>query len=508
MTLPFRAEDGQERTFNLVLDPWLDESNQIDMNFAFSVQTRVIKAVAGSLSEVDALIANSRDDKDDASGSNSGRVDALVLSHPFTDHAHPQTLTDRSNRTDLRLSGTPDALRSIRGLPGLPFKDVNTIPLASWDTSPLNEPSSSPLAPGIRIVQVPVAAFTQITITPMSDRSSPFDEQRIDPWKHLGHPKPAPVTLALELLTSHASNVRIQRLVHWQDEPFMSTDPDITMEDRYASYFRYARRVTAFDYSKYELPHHFYSVLVNLVINVGSTEITYAHQRAQQTIIGRVKAEDLPTSPGIIQAPLGDASNDQTEERSPGSMALGIGDDMSEAGDSTFSWGGLASSSSRANSITTYVPGSAPSTSGGSRSSVPSSWRLPSVKHRRGHKTPLGWTDAHACCSVHQPTRFRTPDHPARTPDVPVRRPASRSPDSVDSVSNEEDGPPPPRKKSKLTPLPESPQDPDFFMSPRGSRSGTMHGDPINSVDPAAESVTEPKSPAAESVTEPESEAD
>ncbi|CAD6935021.1 unnamed protein product, partial [Tilletia controversa] len=95
------------------------------------------------------------------------------------------------------------------------------------------------------------------------------------------------------------------------------------MEDRYASYFRYARRVTAFDYSKYELPHHFYSVLVNLVINVGSTEITYAHQRAQQTIIGRVKAEDLPTSPGIIQAPLGDASNDQTEERSPGSMALG-----------------------------------------------------------------------------------------------------------------------------------------------------------------------------------------
>ncbi|CAD7068011.1 unnamed protein product [Tilletia caries] len=262
----------------------------------------------------------------------------------------------------------------------------------------------------------------------MSDRSSPFDEQRIDPWKHLGHPKPAPVTLALELLTSHASNVRIQRLVHWQDEPFMFTDPDITMEDRYASYLRYARRVTAFDYSKYELPHHFYSVLVNLVINVGSTEITYAHQRAQQTIIGRVKAEDLPTSPGIIRAPLGDASNDQTEERSPGSMALGIGDDMSEAGDSTFSWGGLASSSSRASSITTYVPDSAPSTSGGSRSSVPSSWRLPS--------------------------------------------------------------------------------DPDFFMSPRGSRSGTMHDDPINSVDPAAESVTEPKSPAAESVTEPESEAD
>ncbi|CAD6913222.1 unnamed protein product [Tilletia controversa] len=154
ITLPFRAEDGQERTFNLVLDPWLDESNQIDMTFAFSVQTRVIKAVAGSLSEVDALIANSRDDKDDASGSNSGRVDALVLSHPFTDHAHPQTLTDRSNRTDLRLSGTPDALRSIRGLPGLPFKDVNTIPLASWDTSPLNEPSSSPLAPGIRIVRL------------------------------------------------------------------------------------------------------------------------------------------------------------------------------------------------------------------------------------------------------------------------------------------------------------------------------------------------------------------
>ncbi|KAE8216588.1 hypothetical protein CF327_g297 [Tilletia walkeri] len=149
-------KDGHEQSFSLVLDPWLDDSCQIDMTFAFSVQSRVIKAVASSLSEVDVLIANSRDDKGkDKEGSQ--RIDALVLSHPFTDHAHPQTLTNPSNRADLPLLGTPDALGPVRKLPGLPFKDVHTIPLADWETSPLSKPSDLPLPPGIRIVRLQAA---------------------------------------------------------------------------------------------------------------------------------------------------------------------------------------------------------------------------------------------------------------------------------------------------------------------------------------------------------------
>ncbi|KAL9933300.1 hypothetical protein V8E36_008018 [Tilletia maclaganii] len=146
-TLPFE-QDGQERGLNVVLDPWLDESQQVDMTFAFSVQSRVVKAAAASLGEVDDLLGK------EGEGS-SGKVDILVLSHHFTDHAHPQTLVDPSNRPEIPLLGTPDALGPVRKLPGLPFRDVHAIPLATWDHVPsFAQDPVLPLPPGIRILRL------------------------------------------------------------------------------------------------------------------------------------------------------------------------------------------------------------------------------------------------------------------------------------------------------------------------------------------------------------------
>ncbi|KAK0540071.1 hypothetical protein OC842_000645 [Tilletia horrida] len=147
-SLPYFEQNGDVKHFNLVVDPWLDEATQVDFTFAFSVQKRVVPAAASSLQEVDRLIA----ERDAAGSRTSGQIDALVISHPFTDHAHPQTLLDGSSRSDIPLLCTPDALGSIQKLPGLPFQQRHTIPpSSSFDSGTV---TSLPLPAGIRIVRL------------------------------------------------------------------------------------------------------------------------------------------------------------------------------------------------------------------------------------------------------------------------------------------------------------------------------------------------------------------
>ncbi|KAK0557919.1 hypothetical protein OC846_000214 [Tilletia horrida] len=149
-SLPYEKH-GAPTHFNLVVDPWLNEAPQVDMSFAFSIQKRVCKAAASSLKEVDDLLANRESESQEKQ-----QVDAVLLSHPFTDHAHPESLTDPGTRKDIPLLGTTDALSSVRKLPGLPFKDIYSIPVASEKTPPWDDASFhlAPIPASIRIVRL------------------------------------------------------------------------------------------------------------------------------------------------------------------------------------------------------------------------------------------------------------------------------------------------------------------------------------------------------------------
>lgn len=108
-------------TYNIVVDPWLAPSRQVDYHPLFSAQTRGEEASYASLSALSqalshhTLEASARertqggartedgggkaddDDNDvdrDTAAIKGNRIDAILISHPFTDHAHPETLWD------------------------------------------------------------------------------------------------------------------------------------------------------------------------------------------------------------------------------------------------------------------------------------------------------------------------------------------------------------------------------------------------------------------------------
>lgn len=118
-----KKQNERERSsfFNLVLDPWLDATPQIDGSPIFSRQTRVEPAAFSSLAELDQWLRS----KDGA-----GQVDAVLLSHPFTDHLHPETIADNDSLAVLQratiftTSNSLSALRSLK-LSLDPFRVIN-----------------------------------------------------------------------------------------------------------------------------------------------------------------------------------------------------------------------------------------------------------------------------------------------------------------------------------------------------------------------------------------------
>ncbi|UZJ55437.1 hypothetical protein CBS101457_004757 [Exobasidium rhododendri] len=90
-------------TFNLLIDPWLDESEQVDYHATFSGQKRTTPALASSIHDLESLLEREGKEEDDVTEKGehderlpSRRIDAIVFSHPFTDHMHPPTLNDES----------------------------------------------------------------------------------------------------------------------------------------------------------------------------------------------------------------------------------------------------------------------------------------------------------------------------------------------------------------------------------------------------------------------------
>lgn len=94
----------------------------MDFARAFSAQKRTTPALVSSVAALETLLA--QEAAADASATTSrqdakrrrpasSRIDALLLSHPFTDHAHPETLLDPSLPPHISLYVTSDAKAAL-----------------------------------------------------------------------------------------------------------------------------------------------------------------------------------------------------------------------------------------------------------------------------------------------------------------------------------------------------------------------------------------------------------
>lgn len=105
-----------------LLDPWLDDSSQVDFAPRFSEQRRIVPSLATSVTALESLLQSENDDDDDddekegGPGRASRHIDAILISHPFTDHAHPETLLDESLPARIPIYTAPEAGKRLRGL--------------------------------------------------------------------------------------------------------------------------------------------------------------------------------------------------------------------------------------------------------------------------------------------------------------------------------------------------------------------------------------------------------
>ena len=107
--LPVSNQDAA--FYNLVVDPWLDPTPQIDGSSLFSRQTRIEPATFASIAQLDQWLH--------AQSSGKDKLDAILFSHPFSDHLHPETLTDHESREILQrvtIFTTADSLSALHSL--------------------------------------------------------------------------------------------------------------------------------------------------------------------------------------------------------------------------------------------------------------------------------------------------------------------------------------------------------------------------------------------------------
>ncbi|CDS00295.1 hypothetical protein [Sporisorium scitamineum] len=112
LRLPTWSPGKDARYYNLVLDPWLDATPQLDGSPLFSRQTRKEPAAFASVAQLDRWL------NDQSQG--SGQLDAILFSHPFTDHLHPETIADDDSLAVLQratIFTTADLLSALRSLP-------------------------------------------------------------------------------------------------------------------------------------------------------------------------------------------------------------------------------------------------------------------------------------------------------------------------------------------------------------------------------------------------------
>lgn len=123
-----------------LIDPWLDESEQVDFHAAFSGQRRTTPALASSIGELEAMLEGEGGDKDGHGRERSYKIDAIILSHPFTDHMHPPTLQDNSLSKEVPFFVTADAHGALQTMLGgkrkADARKIVPLPCADHDQPP------------------------------------------------------------------------------------------------------------------------------------------------------------------------------------------------------------------------------------------------------------------------------------------------------------------------------------------------------------------------------------
>lgn len=138
LTLPTPIEHAKS-TYNLLIDPWLSDAEQIDLVVGFSAQKRQTEALARSIGELESVLEREGKSSDiNTHRPPSTKIDAIIISHPFSDHLHPQTITDERVTGRIPIFVTQDAKGALKKLLGSKGKShsITTIKVASTSTSP------------------------------------------------------------------------------------------------------------------------------------------------------------------------------------------------------------------------------------------------------------------------------------------------------------------------------------------------------------------------------------
>ncbi|KAI9893856.1 MAG: hypothetical protein M1814_005409 [Vezdaea aestivalis] len=158
---PAPSQNGR-RYFNILIDPWLT-GPQADVAPWFSTQSHMTPSVFETVAEVNKLALGTEDSAENGNTVEAGAInrtaergciDAVVISHEFTDHCHEATL--REVQRDVPVFAPDKAAILIRSFNH--FSTVNTIP----DFQPADQSWPSleafTLPPWLRIGRLPSAS--------------------------------------------------------------------------------------------------------------------------------------------------------------------------------------------------------------------------------------------------------------------------------------------------------------------------------------------------------------
>lgn len=166
------------RTLSQLIDPWLNDAEQIDYHPSFSSQSRNITSAYTTLSSLSQALAhealekagqervdyaNEQEREKAADNDYSGRIDGILISHPFTDHAHPQSLLEMPERSEgdepLHLFCTQQSRKAVLALfqkAGVQAERyrIFMLPIVGEGEDLFVSPQTA-LPTGIRIVRLP-----------------------------------------------------------------------------------------------------------------------------------------------------------------------------------------------------------------------------------------------------------------------------------------------------------------------------------------------------------------
>ncbi|KAK6438462.1 hypothetical protein LTR95_005331 [Oleoguttula sp. CCFEE 5521] len=140
---------GSQIYYNILIDPWFT-GGQTDISWWFSLQFHAIPSAVQSIREVEELIRRNEvvargDEESEGEQHGEGAIDAVAISHEFTDHCHEETLKQVGRdvpvfavRKAVKLIQSWRHFRIVVQVPvyepgdGLDWRETSLLPLPAW----------------------------------------------------------------------------------------------------------------------------------------------------------------------------------------------------------------------------------------------------------------------------------------------------------------------------------------------------------------------------------------